>query len=214
MRKLLITYLLSFCISAAVAADVRDYFVTMPDSVLPLLSSINRLDMLDFHDSGMKAVVRNRLDGESELVDMRPRSMKIRYTGNTDVDIRLFYYKDSVPMICLVRTVGSNGLYDSRIDFYDSKWHRLDASRIIQLPSLDNFIRSGLCKDSVAYVKRVSSMGSMKADMPEGSETIEFKYTGLQFMGGDSVQCASCLRKDPVICDWNGKRFILRKNQR
>lgn len=214
MRKLVLISLLSFCMSAVHAIDVRDMFVAMPDSVLPLLSGINRLDMLDFYDSGMKAAVRNRLDGESELTYISPKSMKIRYTGSSEVVIRLFYYKDSVPVICLARTYESNGLYDSRIDFYDSKWQELDTSRILQIPEFDAFIRDGLGKDSVAYIRNASEIRSIKACLPDDSDRIEFEYTGLAFAGEDSLQCASCLRKEPIVYDWNGKRFSLHKGQR
>ena len=211
MKKLVVAYILSFCLSVAYAADVRDVFVAMPDSVLPLLSAINRLDMLDFHDSGMKAVVRNRLEGESELTDISPQSLRIRYTGNSDVTIRLFYYRDSVPVICVAHTVESNGICDSRLNFFDSKWNILDASRMLPIPTFEAFVRNDLNKDSVAYLKRMSGIGSVKASLPDDSDMIEFEYTGLLPDGEDSVKCASCLRKDPIIYDWNGKRFVMRK---
>ena len=214
MRRFFAVFIFSLCLSVTYAADVRDMFISMPDSVLPLLSSVNRLDMLDFYDSGMKAAVRNRLDGESELTYISPKSIKIRYTGSSEVVIRLFYYKDSVPVICLARTYESNGLYDSRIGFYDSKWQELDASRILQIPEFDAFVRDGLSKDSVAYIRNASEIRSIKACLPDDSDRIEFEYTGLAFAGEDSLQCASCLRKEPIVYDWNGKRFVMRKNRK
>lgn len=214
MRKFLFISLLSLCAAVAGAADVKDAFVAMPDSVLPLLSGINRLDMLDFQASGMKAVVRNRLDGESELMDFSSQSMKIRYTANSEVTIRLYYYRDSVPVICMAHTMVSNGIRDSRIDFYDTRWQKLDASRILQFPTFGDFVRTGLSSDSVAYINRMSGMNSINANLPDDSETIEFTYTGLLLTGEDSLKCVSCLRKDPLVYEWNGKRFSLRKGQR
>lgn len=211
MRKLIITYVLSLCMSLAWAADVRDLFVAMPDSVLPMLSSINRLDMLDFHDSGMKAVVRNRLDGDSELTYLSRRSIRIRYTGSSEVDIRLFHYRDSVPLICVVHTVESGGLRDSRIRFYDSGWNRLDGSRILQTPSFESFIRSDLSRDSVAYIRRMSDINSVRVRVPDDSDRVEFEFTGLLYSSEDSLKCVSCLRKEPLIYDWNGRRFTQRR---
>ena len=214
MRKSVVICLLSLCMSVAYAIDVRDMFIAMPDSVLPLLSGINRLDMLDFHDSGMKSVVRNRLEGNSELVEIDSNSMRIRYTGNSEVAIRLYYYKDSVPVACLVHTVTSNGLSDSRVNFYDSNWNRLDGSRLLRIPTLEDFIRDGLSRDSVSYVHRMSPVNSIKVRFTDNPEQMEFEYTGIRFTGEDSLRCASCLKPDPLLYEWNGKRFTLLKNQK
>ena len=214
MRKLVLISLLSFCMSAVHAIDVRDMFVAMPDSVLPLLSGINRLDMLDFRDSGMKSVVRNRLEGYSELIDIGSNSMRIRYTGNSEVTIRLYYYKDAVPVVCLLHTVTSGGLSDSRISFYDSKWKKLDDQRLLRIPTIDDFIRDGLCKDSVGYVKRMCPVNSIKAYLPDSRDRIEFEYTGLSFTGEDSLRCASCIKPDPLVYEWNGKRFTPLKDRK
>ena len=46
---------------------IRQWLVTMPDSVMPLLTNNNRLDFIDFLDSNMDAVVINRLDGRSQM---------------------------------------------------------------------------------------------------------------------------------------------------
>ena len=48
------------------AEDVRmkDVFRLMPDSLFPTLSANNRLDMIDFMDSQMKAEVTNLLGGK------------------------------------------------------------------------------------------------------------------------------------------------------
>ena len=54
----LYSFLLSVatCMSAG-AVEIKDVFAAMPDSVLPTLTRNNRLDMVDFVASGMKAEV-------------------------------------------------------------------------------------------------------------------------------------------------------------
>ena len=45
----------------------------MPDSLVPYLSENNKLDMIDFLDSKMKAEVHNLLDGKTELITLTER---------------------------------------------------------------------------------------------------------------------------------------------
>ena len=46
---------------------MRDVFKQMPDSLIPYLSSNNRLDFIDFIDSKMDAEVANSLGGKSRM---------------------------------------------------------------------------------------------------------------------------------------------------
>ena len=45
---------------AAAQKEARTVFVQMPDSILPLLTEVNRADCIDFLDSHMRAQVTNR----------------------------------------------------------------------------------------------------------------------------------------------------------
>lgn len=47
--------------------EAKAVFVSMPDSLSPLLTAVNRADFIDFLDSKMKAKVENRFGGESEM---------------------------------------------------------------------------------------------------------------------------------------------------
>ena len=70
MKQILYTI---FCIVFATslqAQEARHAFVNMPDSILPVLTKINRADCIDFLDSHMKALVKNRFDQQSEMTHL------------------------------------------------------------------------------------------------------------------------------------------------
>ena len=48
--------------------EAKAVFVSMPDSLSPLLTAVNRADFIDFLESKMKAKVENRFGGESEMI--------------------------------------------------------------------------------------------------------------------------------------------------
>ena len=77
--------------SQASAQDlmIRDVFKQMPASLLPTLSENNRLDMLDFMDSKMKAEVTNRLGGKSEMTLLTDTTLSIRMSEALKVDMLL-----------------------------------------------------------------------------------------------------------------------------
>ena len=68
MRKIFISLFMFVCFGvSAQEATMRDVFKQMPDSLIPYLSSNNRLDFIDFIDSKMDAEVANSLGGKSRM---------------------------------------------------------------------------------------------------------------------------------------------------
>ena len=59
MKKSLLGSFLLFLALFAQAQDARTVFINMPDSLMPLLTKVNREDCIDFLDSKMRAQVKN-----------------------------------------------------------------------------------------------------------------------------------------------------------
>ena len=67
MKKIIFSLFLTLSAVSLTAADMKDVFSAMPDSVLPTLTRNNRLDMIDFVSSGMKAEVNDVFNEKSTL---------------------------------------------------------------------------------------------------------------------------------------------------
>ena len=63
MRVRFILIVTMFCAIPMLAQNMRSVFISMPDSITPLLTKVNKEDCVDFLDSNMKAEVKNRFDG-------------------------------------------------------------------------------------------------------------------------------------------------------
>ena len=116
--------------SQASAQDlmIRDVFKQMPASLLPTLSENNRLDMLDFIASNMKAEVTNRLGGKSEMTELTDSTICIRMSEALKVDMLLLesMYSDS-EVICLIETFGCDSLsLESKVRFFTTSWELLN----------------------------------------------------------------------------------------
>ena len=89
MRRLLYSCLFALMASSSVAQElvIRDVFRQMPDSLMPYLSTNNRLDFIDFLDSKMKAEIKNQFDGKSEMTALTDDSLSIRMNDALRVDM-------------------------------------------------------------------------------------------------------------------------------
>ncbi|NPD92200.1 DUF3256 family protein [Xylanibacter muris] len=118
----------SFAVSAQ-KQTMRDAFVNMPDSLMPGLSHNNRLDMIDFMDSGMKSEVTNLFDGKSSMTVLDERYLKLKLNASVSVEMLLLadsavaVRDSSDAYICMVTTYGTVPV-ESKVVFYDYKWRK------------------------------------------------------------------------------------------
>ena len=116
-------------------ASVRDVFSEMPDSLLPYLTRNNRLDMLDFMESNMKAEVRNRFDGLSEMTSLTGNSLHIQLNDASTIDIILFPVEEPIDsasqIVCLLQTFCDR---ESILSFYSLTWRPLPTKQYLSVP--------------------------------------------------------------------------------
>jgi hypothetical protein len=117
---------------------ISDLFRVMPDSLLPVLSENNRLDMIDFMASGMKAEVTNRLGGSSEMTLLTDDSLRVKVSDALAVTLLLVTPLDSVEsgnnIICCVQTYGTDeSMLQSVTSFYTTQWNQMN-----QMPPLND----------------------------------------------------------------------------
>lgn len=112
---------------------MSELFKAMPDSLLPYLTTNNRLDMLDFMEAKMKAEVTNLLDGKSEMTALTHDSLSIRMNGVLRIDMKIVRVAEpidsSTQVIRVVRTYTLNENQTERIaDVYSSVWRKLSSA--------------------------------------------------------------------------------------
>ena len=111
MKKLFLISLL--CSSVACMAQnqtqtVRDLFKSMPDSLVPYLSTNNRLDMIDFMDAKMKAIVTNSLGGETEMIYLSDDSLAVKLNESSLLSMKTMQV-DTTMYVVLSRTFYTKG---------------------------------------------------------------------------------------------------------
>lgn len=109
--------------------NMRDAFRQMPDSIMPYLTKNNRLDFIDFLDSGMRAEVKNKLGGTSEMLTIANDSLTIKMSPSMHVDMLLL---DST--IVMIETFTVDSIYgQSKVSFYNTNWQQIDAPTLTEV---------------------------------------------------------------------------------
>ncbi len=121
---------------ASPTLSIREVFKQMPSSLLPTLSENNRLDMIDFIDSKLKAEVDNLLGGKSEMTALSGDSISIKVSDALRMTILLLkpvQTTDSISqIICVAQTYGTDSISSStKFEYYTNKWVKTDGTPFI-----------------------------------------------------------------------------------
>lgn len=191
------------------AQEMKTLFISMPDSVAPLLTKVNREDCVDFLDSNMKAEVKNRFGKPSELKKLTSDYLLMQVTSQSNMEMKLLPMNDSVKVICLINTACASAC-DSEIRFFSTDWKELPRKDFIQAPSIDAFY---LPVDSLdeAYpeIRSKADMELLKAELSSDSQNLIFTYTTPDYLAkGEKEKLAAYLRKTPIAYKWSEGKFI------
>ena len=98
-------FLLFIILSNSIASqNLKSYFISMPDSIIPLLTKVNREDCVDFLDSKMKAEVKNKFGNISELKALTDNYLLLQTTSNSYIEMKLLSVNDSTKIIGVSRS--------------------------------------------------------------------------------------------------------------
>lgn len=137
-------FLSILCLSLALmpltvtARTITDFFASEPGNIFPLLTRTNRLDMVDYYNSGKMVAIPNNLTGESNLLELDSAYLKVQTSKSRIVEMRMrMAGKDTV--ITVIETV-MTPVPDSRLSQWNVHWQRYTSDRLFAMPTIDDFI--------------------------------------------------------------------------
>ena len=205
MKRIVTIMILALAVMTVRAEDLRTLFIGMPDSIMPALTRSDRMDFMDYMDSGMKAKVRNKLGGESVMTRFEDNMLTVVTSGAGRMDMVLFRMKSGSNLICIISTVTAK-YDDSRLAFYTENWEPVATSGLIELPVFDDYLtKEALNSDSVVDFKKKSMLRLQAVTPLDGA--LEFRYTSLDDLGLDADRYRSWIKQAPLRYEWSGKRF-------
>ena len=184
--------------SGAMAAGARtmtDFFVDMPDSLMPMLSQNARKDLIDFYRSGMKPLLPNEWSANSQLTKVSDDLVELSEDSHAAVSttMTLLSLKGRDTLICMVRTINCPQP-DSEIFFYTTSWKPLARQQYIALPAAK----------ATRQVTEGSLVDYVSMSLSRTSARIALDVT---IDAADGVVDASADKKQVFRYEWNGSKF-------
>ena len=171
------------------ARTVADLFATEPGNIFPLLTRTNRLDMVDYYNSGQMVAVPNNLAGETRLLELDSAYLKVQTSNSRVVEMCMRKVgKDTV--ITVIETV-MTPVPDSYLSQWNVHWQRYTSDKLFKMPTIDDFI-----------VKKMPS--ELRADL---QDVMIFPLVQLTFTGEsrDTIEATHGLEQFLVPSEY--KRF-------
>ena len=181
----------------------REMFLETPDSVMPLLTRLDRYDFIEYMKAGMRARATNRLDGESVLKELTANYLFLQTTPSSSMQMKMLPLgNDSI--MCVVNSVRAEA-EDSRIAFFNREWKRLDAQKMFVPPVIRDFF---VPSDTVdRYVDKCDIyLVSLRLNPDDNTMVAEYTMPGYMSKE-DAAAVGPLLRK--LVYRWNGKGFVI-----
>ncbi len=140
MKRFIILFSLIVTTVSAYAQEASDYFINIPDELVPPLENEWRKDLVDLYKTGKEARLRNVIGGESVLVSMNPTYLLVETTERSTLEMKLLPLVNNTYIICLIHTV-KGPVADSRIAFYTTEWQPLTAEDLFTPVAIEWFFR-------------------------------------------------------------------------
>lgn len=193
------------------AQQAKQYFVSMPDTILPLLTEINRADCIDFLESNMRAIVTNRLDGKSEMTKLTDNYIEIKLSEQSSWQMKVLALNDSTQVLCTVFTACAPAC-DSHIKFYTTQWESLSLADYIQtMPTLSDYLpqlnESDYDIQTLNAVKQADLL-LIKMQLSADDNTLVCSFDTPQYMEKSAAQKLTPLLQKPIVYNWNSGKFV------
>ncbi len=203
----------SFCLNFQLFSQpyAKYYFVNMPDSVLPLLTAVNRADCIDFLESNMRARVDNRFGKSSEMKVLAKDYIEVEMSSQSSWQMKLLPVNDSTMIIATVSTVCAP-VCDSDVKFYNTNWEPLIVDSIIpQKPLLSNFLQDTDTLSVVDIKNRLLALDALfvSASFAPDTNALIYSFNTPDYIEKETAEKLAPYLRRQLKYVWTDGRFLL-----
>ncbi len=206
MKRMTITiFLIAATVSAFAQRTMRDFIITMPDSLVEYLNTTKRTEMVDFYDMGVKAETFNLLQGSTVLDSLTLDYADISLNEAARMQLALLNRQPADTVLCMVRTILGEAP-ESEVHFFNSQWKSLDGHDF-----LDDVVPAQLMqRPDTMTVERYDELVRLLDPVIVGAvmapdHTISFSISTPMVTKEEKEQLKAILMLKRL--NWNGQRF-------
>lgn len=194
-----------------VVRNATDMFYALPKNMLELIPVRLRQDMTDYYlqaDSIYSAT--NNLGGTSHIIDLTDNYLKVQVTDVSTLEIKILPFKQQ-KIGAIVYTVCGEAA-DSKISFFDEYAQELKVEKFFKAPKLKDFFT--IPKGSLTSMKEIEQMvgfTTIEYRLDTTDNSLRAYLTIDKHINQDDYNIIKLFLLDSIVYDWNGKKYIKRK---
>ena len=209
-RKIFFVLLVFVVAFAAQAKSLRELWVSMPDSLVPVLSQNMRVEFVELQDMKVKAEVTTLLGDTSVLDTLTNDFMQVRLNRVCTLQMKVLPQTDGDSIICMVRTLAAPEK-ESEVMFFDQQWRQLDLARCYDGEDLQGVCESLLQRPDTMSMSRFEELKAMveprmmSALLMQHENAIVFRLA-LPLLSAEDKKLINVIKAQTKF-NWNGRTF-------
>lgn len=205
MNKVFGIFIIIAACCLAQVADARtaiDFFVEAPTNLIPLVRPQLRMDMADYHSSGMETPVRNVFGGESRILEASPEKVIVQLSSLSRLELDVIT-AGSDTILAMITTT-STPQPDSKITLFSADWEPKAVQPV--MPGLAEFAPKG----DASVLQREIPMFFVSATYNPDSGLFEFTDTTPAYYHPSEIPQALSALPEKISLRWTGKKWSKR----
>lgn len=202
-RSLLVALFMLLGLTAeAQAQTARDLWLSMPDSLVSLLTAAQRADMVDADNLRLGVKTTNQLGGQSEVDTLTANCLSATLTASSTLQLGVLPRTDGDTLVCLVRTY-KGPQSESTVTFYTASWQTAGSLSF----RLDDFVQRPDTMTQDRYREVLSSLDPyfFSAELSLDARTLTVTPHAAA-LGADEQKAAEAIFLKRKY-NWDGNKF-------
>ncbi|MCD7971966.1 MAG: DUF3256 family protein [Candidatus Azobacteroides sp.] len=204
-KSLFFSYIFIFLFSVSVSAQTMEQlFISMPDSLLPLLNQEKKVELTEHLKNGQEGKVVNKLQGETVLIALTDTYFFLQSTQQTTLEAKVLPINEYYNIICLIKTCCGPAC-ESQVSFYTPDWKPLNNTYFkgTKPEEFFNDISSEECKIKKAQI----DLSTIQYKLEKDSDRLTASFTLKYYWNKEEYEkIAPCLQ-EYISYSWQGNGF-------
>ena len=186
---------------------MRDFWLSMPDTLFEYLSDRNRREMVDFYDMGVRAEVFNALEDMSVMDTLSTHHTEVTLSSSSSLTVAMLPKADADTLLCMVHTL-CGPEPESTLSLFDKSWQPLSTEGILPQVSPSQLMHrpDTMSADSYQQLALLVDPCMISARYEPADRSLVFRLSTPLLSATDRE------RLRPILVDrsykWDGKSFI------
>ena len=202
MKRLFLIMLVMLNVLAFQAKDIREIWLSMPDSLILYLDKSKRIEMVDYIDMKVRADVKNALEGMSIIDTLTHDYLQVTLNEASTLQMRTLPMENGDTVFCLVRTYRGPQA-ESEVSIYGQDWQKV---RQLSFPSATFISKPDTMSDATfAELRRLVDVLLIEARLSVDDNTLTLSASPM-YLNKDEMKRVFAILPSRIL-RWDGKDF-------